>query len=86
MKTVGYIVDLGSHDGTKRDSFAATGGSRGECIQNAVDEMFKKHGKVYRAISTTSIRRLVKEIEAPSQVTARRIFVSPSPRAKKAQS
>lgn len=85
MKQVGYIVRLESHDGEKRHSYAARGRTRGECIRNAVDEMFTRDGIVYKAISTTSISALVKEIEAPSRVPERRIYVSPTPRPKKAQ-
>jgi hypothetical protein len=79
-RTVGYIVRLKSADGLKLTSIASEGRTRGECIQNAVDQASTRDGMACRALATTSIRALVNEIEAPSRVSPRRIYVSPKPK------
>jgi hypothetical protein len=75
-----YIVAMESADGQKTASICATGRTRRECIQNAVDEASARDGIVYQATATTNLKSVVDAPLLPPMPSPRKIYVSPKPR------
>lgn len=75
-----YIVAMESTDGQKSASICATGRTRRECIQNAVDEASARDGMVYTATATTNLKKVVDAPLLPPMPSPRKIYVSPKPR------
>jgi len=75
-----YIVAMESADGQKTASICATGRTRRECIQNAVDEASARDGMAYRATATTNLKGVVGAPLLPPTPSPRRIYASPKPR------
>jgi hypothetical protein len=75
-----YIVAMESADGQKSRSICATGRTRRECIQNAVDEASARDGIDCRPTATTNLKKVVEEPLLPPLPSPRKIYVSPKPR------
>jgi hypothetical protein len=75
-----YIVAMESADGQKSARICATGKTRRECIQKAVDEASARDGIVYTATATTNLKKVVDAPLLPPMPSPRKICVSPKPR------